>query len=119
VTRTSFPAWTALFYIAALALFLRFFDLALKPLHHDEAVNTLFVTELVRPPHAYKYDPGNYHGPTLFYFGWLSVSLFGMRPGSHAAGDADAAPAGDPAARDRGPQHEGHRQAPRCQREDG
>lgn len=75
MTRTS---WTALFYIAALALFLRFFDLALKPLHHDEAVNTLFVTDLVRPPHAYKYDPGNYHGPTLFYFGWLSVSVFGM-----------------------------------------
>ena len=78
MTRTSFPAWTAVFYIAALALFLRFFDLALKPLHHDEAVNTLFLTKLVRPPHAYTYDPGNYHGPTLFYFGWLSVSLFGM-----------------------------------------
>jgi uncharacterized protein (TIGR03663 family) len=75
VTRTW---WTAVVYIAALALFLRFFDLALKPLHHDEAVNTLFLTGLVRPPHAYKYDPGNYHGPTLFYFGWLSVSVFGM-----------------------------------------
>jgi uncharacterized protein (TIGR03663 family) len=70
--------WTAVIYIAALALFLRFYDLPLKPLHHDEGVNTLFLTDLVRPPHAYKYDPGNYHGPTLFYFGWLSVSLFGM-----------------------------------------
>jgi uncharacterized protein (TIGR03663 family) len=70
--------WTAIIYIAAVALFLRFYDLSLKPLHHDEGVNTLFLTDLVRPPHAYTYDPGNYHGPTLFYFGWLSVSLFGM-----------------------------------------
>ena len=74
MTRTS---WTVVFYIAAMALFLRFFDLALKPLHHDEAVNTFFVTKLARPPHAYEYDPGNYHGPTLFYFAWLSVALFG------------------------------------------
>lgn len=75
MTRTS---WTVVFYIAALALFLRFFDLARKPLHHDEAVNTLFVSELVKPPHAYKYDPGNYHGPTLFYFAWLSIAVFGI-----------------------------------------
>ncbi|HET7217684.1 MAG TPA: flippase activity-associated protein Agl23 [Vicinamibacterales bacterium] len=70
--------WTGVIYIAALALLLRFYDLPRKPLHHDEGVNTLFLSELVRAPQAYKYDPGNYHGPTLFYFGWLSVSLFGM-----------------------------------------
>jgi uncharacterized protein (TIGR03663 family) len=69
---------TALTYIAALALFLRFFDLPLKPLHHDEGVNTLFVTTLARPPHAFVYDPGNYHGPTLFYFAWMAVSLHGF-----------------------------------------
>lgn len=70
--------WPALVYIAALALLLRFYDLPLKPLHHDEGVNTLFVTRLVRPPHSFVYDPSNYHGPTLFYFAWLSVSVFGF-----------------------------------------
>jgi len=59
-------------------MFLRFYDLPLKPLHHDEGVNTLFLTDLVRPPHTYRYDPGNYHGPTLFYFGWLSAAVFGL-----------------------------------------
>ena len=70
--------WTGVTYVAALALFLRFYDLPLKPLHHDEGVNTLFVSKLVRPPHSYTYDPSNYHGPTLFYFAWLSVSVFGV-----------------------------------------
>jgi len=73
--------WINVAGIAALALGLRFYDLPRKPLHHDEGVNTLFVSNLVRPPHAYAYDPGNYHGPTLFYFGWLSVSLFGVNTG--------------------------------------
>lgn len=70
--------WAALAYIAAVALFLRFYDLPLKPLHHDEGVNTLFLTTLVRPPHAYRYDPANYHGPTLYYLGWLSTAVFGL-----------------------------------------
>ena len=83
--------WSSLTYIAALALFLRFYDLPLKPLHHDEGVNTLFVSSLVRPPHTFTYDPGNYHGPTLFYFAWLGVSLLGftivgMRAVTAAAG---------------------------------
>ncbi len=70
--------WTAVVYIAAAALFLRFYDLPLKPLHHDEGVNTLFLTALAEPPHAFRYDPANYHGPTLYYFGWLSVLLFDL-----------------------------------------
>jgi uncharacterized protein (TIGR03663 family) len=70
--------WNAVIYVAAIAMFLRFYELPLKPLHHDEAVNTLFLTALVRPPHHYQYDPANYHGPTLFYLGWLSTVLFGV-----------------------------------------
>jgi uncharacterized protein (TIGR03663 family) len=70
--------WTGVTYVATLAMFLRFYDLPLKPLPHDEGVNTLFVSRLVHPPHAYAYDPSNYHGPTLFYFGWLSVSVLGV-----------------------------------------
>lgn len=70
--------WTAIVYLAAAAMLLRFYDLPLKPLHHDEGVNTLFLTSLVKPPHAYRYDPANYHGPTLYYFAWLSVVVLGL-----------------------------------------
>ena len=70
-------AWlTAIIYIAAAALLLRFYDVPLKPLHSDEAVNGLFLTRLVVPPHQYRYDPANYHGPTLFYAAWLSTLVF-------------------------------------------
>ena len=69
---------TGLVYIAALALFLRFYDLPLKPLHHDEGVNTSFLSKLVRPPHVYTYNPQSFHGPTLYYFAWLSVSVLGV-----------------------------------------
>ncbi len=57
---------------------LRFYDLPLKPLHHDEGVNTLLLTNLVRPPHDYRYDPANYHGPTLYYLTWPAVRALGL-----------------------------------------
>ena len=59
-------------------MLLRCYDLPLKPLHHDEGVNTHFLTKLVRPPHEYRYNPANYHGPTLYYFGWASVAVWGL-----------------------------------------
>jgi uncharacterized protein (TIGR03663 family) len=66
--------------ILALAAFLRFYDLDLVPLHHDEGVNGNFLVRLVRD-RQYQYDPGNYHGPTLYYlaavFPWLLRMLFG------------------------------------------
>lgn len=65
-------------YIAAAALLLRMFDLDLKPLHHDEGVNAFFLANLVRPPHTYRYDPANYHGPALYYLAWVSAQLFGL-----------------------------------------
>jgi uncharacterized protein (TIGR03663 family) len=70
--------WTAVLYVAVVAMLLRFYALPLKPLHHDEGVNALFLTTLVRPPHTYEYDPANYHGPTLYYLGWVSTSIFGL-----------------------------------------
>ena len=70
--------WRAALYVLTAAMLLRFYDLPLKPLHHDEGVNGLFLTNLVRPPHAYRYDPSNYHGPTLYYFAWLSVMAAGV-----------------------------------------
>lgn len=66
--------------ILAVAAFLRFYDLALVPFHHDEGVNGNFLVTLVRDG-RYHYDPANYHGPTLYYFSalipWIIRFLFG------------------------------------------
>ena len=43
---------------------LRLYALSLKPLHHDEGVNGLFLLKLFREG-IYRYDAANYHGPTL------------------------------------------------------
>lgn len=63
--------------ITAIAAFLRFFWLALKPLHHDEGVNGFFLTTLFRTG-EYKYDPANYHGPTLYYIALAFAKVFGL-----------------------------------------
>ena len=67
----------AIFLIAAI---LRLYDLSLVPLHHDEGVNGNFLVRLMREG-AYRYDPENYHGPTLYYFSaiipWTIKLLFG------------------------------------------
>lgn len=55
----------------------RFWDLTLKPLHHDEGVNSYFLLTLFREG-AYKYDPSNYHGPTLYYISLAFTKVFGM-----------------------------------------
>jgi uncharacterized protein (TIGR03663 family) len=56
--------------VLAIAAFLRFYDLDLVPLHHDEGVNGNFLNRLVREG-DYNYNPENYHGPTLYYFAAL------------------------------------------------
>ena len=63
--------------ITATAIFLRFISLTLKPLHHDEGVNGWFLTNLFRDG-TYKYDPANYHGPTLYYISLAFVEAFGL-----------------------------------------
>lgn len=63
--------------ILAVSAFLRLYHLTLKPLHHDEGVNGFFLTRLVREG-IYQYDPGNYHGPTIYYFGLAASYLFGL-----------------------------------------
>lgn len=63
--------------ITVVATFLRFFELGLKPFHHDEGVNGFFLTSLFRNG-LYKYDPGNYHGPTLYYISLFFSNLFGL-----------------------------------------
>jgi uncharacterized protein (TIGR03663 family) len=71
----------AIFILAAV---LRFYDLNLVPLHHDEGVNGNFLVRLIREG-TFRYDPENYHGPTLYYFSaiipWTTKLLFGSATG--------------------------------------
>lgn len=63
--------------VTLIAIFLRFFWLGLKPFHHDEGVNGFFLTNLFRDG-VYKYDPANYHGPTLYYISLAFTKIFGL-----------------------------------------
>ncbi len=59
-----------------LGLFLRFYALELKPLHHDEGVNSWFLLNLKKDfPAGWKYDPENYHGPFLFLTDIIPFSI--------------------------------------------
>src|SRR5205814_1733402 len=62
--------------ILALAAFLRFFLLGIKPPHFDEGINGWFVDQVMHNG-FYRYDPTNYHGPLHFYVLLLFESLFG------------------------------------------
>ncbi len=64
--------------IVCVAVVLRLYALDLKPLHHDEGVNGLFMTRLVRPPYTYRYNPAEYHGPTLYYLTKPVVLAIGL-----------------------------------------
>ena len=59
-----------------LAVWLRFSQIGVKPFHHDEGVNSYFLLNLERHG-EYRYDPTNYHGPTLYYFALFALRLFG------------------------------------------
>ncbi|HSI89231.1 MAG TPA: glycosyltransferase family 39 protein, partial [Pyrinomonadaceae bacterium] len=63
--------------VTVVATFLRFFWLGLKPFHHDEGVNGWFLTNLFRDG-EYRYDPANYHGPTLYYISLAFSKVFGL-----------------------------------------
>jgi uncharacterized protein (TIGR03663 family) len=62
--------------ILGLAVFLRFFLLAMKPPHFDEGINGWFVDQVVKNG-FYRYDPTNYHGPLHFYVLLIFECLFG------------------------------------------
>ena len=53
--------------IAAVTLVVRLPALGLRPMHCDEAVHALKF-DLLWHGGAYRYDPHEYHGPTLYYF---------------------------------------------------
>ncbi|MBP9902677.1 MAG: TIGR03663 family protein [Verrucomicrobia subdivision 3 bacterium] len=60
--------WTALALLLAVAgaLALRVPQLAVRPLHNDEAINATKLAALWEKG-EYRYDPDEYHGPTLYY----------------------------------------------------
>ncbi len=72
--------------ILASAALLRLYALGLKPLHHDEGVNGLFLARLLHEGY-YRYDPANYHGPTLYYLALLVARVNGL---FHGDGLSDA-----------------------------
>lgn len=45
--------------------------------HHDEGVNGSFMIPLWEN-HSYRYDPTNYHGPSLYYLTLPFIRVFGM-----------------------------------------
>jgi len=61
--------------IAVVAFFLRFYDLEARPVHHDEGINGWFIQKLLDKG-DYEYSPEHYHGPTLFYLGQFSSTIF-------------------------------------------
>jgi uncharacterized protein (TIGR03663 family) len=65
LSERAWRVWSAVVLVVA-AVF-RIAYLELKPLHHDEGVNGFFLLNLIRHG-EYKYNPSNYHGPTLYYF---------------------------------------------------
>jgi uncharacterized protein (TIGR03663 family) len=75
LTRWAF--WATFATVLSLAAVLRLYDLDLKPFHHDEGVNGSFLTTLYRTG-AYRYDPTNYHGPSLYYAAMVSTFFFGL-----------------------------------------
>jgi uncharacterized protein (TIGR03663 family) len=73
--RFQFRTWqgTALGILIGAAV-LRLIDLSGPVLHHDEGVNGSFLATLFRTG-FYRYDPQNYHGPTLYYFAWITTTI--------------------------------------------
>ena len=69
--------WIGCLLITAVAIFLRVYWIDLKPLHHDEGVNGFFLVTLFREG-VYKYDPGNYHGPTLYFIALAFTKILGL-----------------------------------------
>ena len=65
--------WVAYAAVLLVAAFVRIYQLELRPMHHDEGVNGFFLMNLIRTG-IFRYDPSNYHGPTLFYFTWPLAS---------------------------------------------
>jgi len=69
---------SAFILILLLAIALRFYDLGLKPVHHDEAVHAwiTYYDITLRGPVSYHYDP-SYHGPFQYFLN-APIYLFAL-----------------------------------------
>ena len=63
--------------IAAAATAFRLSELSARPMHGDEAVNAFKLGETIEG-RGYKYDPHEYHGPTLNYLSLAAARLGGV-----------------------------------------
>ena len=69
----------AIFLAAILALALRCPRLSERPMHNDEGVNAIKVRDLWEH-NSYKYDPTEFHGPSLYYATLVIERLTGAPP---------------------------------------
>lgn len=69
------PAMIGLAVLLA-ALWVRIYQIDLRPLHNDEAVNHYFIQQISAQGY-YPYSHENYHGPSYFYLTYGLVELFG------------------------------------------
>ncbi|MBP9837423.1 MAG: TIGR03663 family protein [Proteobacteria bacterium] len=82
--------WMSFILILIMAIFLRFFEIELRPPHNDESVNFLFYEQTNRMGY-YPYSHENYHGPLYFYIITALINIFGdslivLRASAIAAG---------------------------------
>jgi uncharacterized protein (TIGR03663 family) len=69
--------WLAVSAVLILAIALRISHLDVRPMHGDEAVHAYRFGQLLES-NNYRYDPNEYHGPTLNYFTLIPALLFGQ-----------------------------------------
>lgn len=76
--RLAFPVLLVL--VALGALLFRIPRLTDRPFHGDEAIHAYKFNDEVFAHHTYKYDPHEYHGPTIYYFAlpvfWLTGTTY-------------------------------------------
>lgn len=75
-------SWLPLAVITLFGLWLRIHDLAARPMHADEANQAVKFGELLETG-RYAFDPGDHHGPTLYY---ASLPVAWLR-GEHSLAD--------------------------------
>jgi len=69
--------WLAVSAVLILAAALRISRLDIRPMHGDEAVHAYRFGQLLEA-NNYRYDPTEFHGPTLNYFTLIPALLFGQ-----------------------------------------
>ncbi len=66
--------FASIFIIVIIAVCFRLPQITERPLHVDEAVNA-FILGTLLDSGSYHYNPGEYHGPTLYYFSLLFTTI--------------------------------------------